>query len=397
MTARAVAIRVHLALAVGLGAMMLILGISGAVLVFRDDLEPLFLPAVAPVQPRPERVPLQALVDAAQRSQPGLRPRALILPEAEGRPARVAMAGRPGEAPEVLVDPHSGAVLGARWRERSPLHALRLLHADLYLGTPGRAIVGLLGVAFLLQGLTGAYLWWPFTRRPSRGFAVRWNRGWPVVGYDVHKAVGAASLAFNLPIALTGALLGLSALAPASGWPSQAGDLAPASGWTPGPGAAGAGAAAAQVSRRPGHSRASLPVDVIAARGLVALPGRLVSVTLPADVSDEAGDRGPGNGVAIVRMALPGDLDRRGTGLVLIERATGEALAVHGGRRAPVSTRLWDVVAPLHHGDFGGTPAKLLYAAGGLTAPVLVLTGYAVRLGRGRTTTGRLRSFTDRG
>ena len=112
---------------------------------------------------------------------------------------------------EVLLDPASARVLGARWLERSPLHALRALHTELYLGGRGRVVVGALGLLLVLQGATGLFLWWPFTRRLPRGFTIRGGRRWRVVGYDLHKVIGIASLAFHVPVAFTGALLALSA------------------------------------------------------------------------------------------------------------------------------------------------------------------------------------------
>ena len=101
-------------------------------------------------------------------------------------------------------------MLGSRWLERSPLHALRALHTELYLGGRGRFAVGALGGLLVLQGATGLFLWWPFTRRPSRGFAIRLGAAGAWWGIDVHKVVGIASLAFHLPVAGTGALLALA-------------------------------------------------------------------------------------------------------------------------------------------------------------------------------------------
>jgi len=72
-------------------------------------------------------------------------------------------------------------------------------------------VVGALGLLLVLQGATGLFLWWPFTRRLPRGFTIRRGRQWRVVGYDLHKVVGIASLAFHVPVACTGALLALSA------------------------------------------------------------------------------------------------------------------------------------------------------------------------------------------
>jgi uncharacterized iron-regulated membrane protein len=163
------------------------------------------------VAPGGGRAPLQALLDAGQAAHPGLTPVSLARPERDDRPARLRLERPGGEIVEVLLDPGSARVLGSRWLERSPLHALRALHTELYLGGRGRLVVGALGLLLVLQGATGLFLWWPFTRRLPRGFTIRGGRRWRVVGYDLHKVVGIASLAFHVPVALTGALLALSA------------------------------------------------------------------------------------------------------------------------------------------------------------------------------------------
>src|SRR5713101_1940010 len=167
---RAAVLRLYLAVALLAGAGLLLVSVSGAALVFRPELD-----------------------DAVF-----------------GGPVRVAPGG--GRAPlQALLDPGSARVLGSRWLERSPLHALRALHTELYLGGRGRLVVGALGLLLVLQGATGLFLWWPFTRRLPRGFTIRGGRRWRVVGYDLHKVIGIASLAFHVPVAFTGALLALSA------------------------------------------------------------------------------------------------------------------------------------------------------------------------------------------
>src|SRR5262249_55686705 len=158
---------------------------------------------------------LDALLGAARRRHPGFLVTGLFLPE-DRAPARVGMLDATGGELEVLVDSRSGRVMGSRWAERSPLHALRLLHTELYSGTRGRVIVGCLGVWLVLQAVTGLYLWSPLMKRPWWGLTVRWARPWPVMGADLHKALGAAALVFHLPIAATGALLGIGALSPAA-------------------------------------------------------------------------------------------------------------------------------------------------------------------------------------
>ena len=211
---RAAVLRLHLGVALLTGAGLLLVSVSGAALVFRPELDDAVFGGAPRVAPSRGRAPLPALVAAGQAAHPGLTPVGLTLPEGEGHPARLRLERAGGEIVEVLLDPGSARVLASRWIERSPLHALRALHTELYLGGRGRLVVSALGLLLVLQGATGLFLWWPFTRRLSRGFTVRRGRRWRVLGFDVHKVIGIASLAFHVPVASTGALLALSAGAP---------------------------------------------------------------------------------------------------------------------------------------------------------------------------------------
>ncbi len=218
---RATVLRLHLAVALLAGAGLLLVSVSGAALVFRPELDDVVFGGPVHVAPGRGRAPLPVLLAAGQAAHPGLTPVSLAWPEREDRPARLRLEKPGGEIVEVLLDPASARVLGSRWLERSPLHALRALHTELYLGGRGRLAVGALGLLLVLQGATGLFLWWPFTRRLPRGFTIRRGRRWRVVGYDLHKVIGIASLAFHVPVALTGALL---ALAPGAG-PARAGTV----------------------------------------------------------------------------------------------------------------------------------------------------------------------------
>jgi uncharacterized iron-regulated membrane protein len=208
---RATVLRLHLGVASFAGVGLLLVSVSGAALVFRPELDDAVFGGPVRVAAGAGRAPLPQLLDAGQAAHPGLTPTSLTLPGPDGHPARLRLERPAGETVEVLLDPGSGRVLASRWLERSPLHALRALHTELYLGGGGRLAVGALGVLLVLQGATGLFLWWPFTRRLPRGFTVRRGRRWRVLGYDLHKVIGIASLAFHVPVALTGALLALSA------------------------------------------------------------------------------------------------------------------------------------------------------------------------------------------
>ena len=351
MRVRALALRLHLVVGVLTGAALLVLGLSGAVLVLRPELDRALHAGDVSATSNTPPVSLEALVDAARRRHPDFRVTSLSLPGRGDGAARVAMLDPTGAELEVAVHPRSGQALGSLWVERSPLLALRLLHAELYMGARGSIVVGAFGLWLLFQGLTGLYLWWPLMKRPRWGFTIRWSRPWTVVGYDLHKALGAASLAFHLPIAATGALLGLAPLV------------------------LGMIHDEPTLSRAP--ARSPLPLDALAREAERALPGGRIMAFRFAS----------GGAVVVVTMRMPGELDARGASVVILEASEGRVLSVRDARQAPWASRLWTAARAVHVGEFGGTPTRALYALGGLASVGLALSGYVLALARPRAGT----------
>jgi uncharacterized iron-regulated membrane protein len=256
------------------------------------------------------------------------------------------MLDQSGGPVDVLVDPHTAQTLGSLWRERSPLHALRLLHTELYMGARGAAVIGVLGLWLLVQGVTGAYLSWPLLRRPGWGLRIRWSRTWPVAGRDLHRALGAASIAFHLPMVATGALLGFSvALSPRADDRPVRPDI-------------------------PAGSPASFDTLARSVETLL-LGGRITAFHLSPD-----------NRRVTVRIRMPGDPDRHGGSAVVLAPSDARVLAVHDARHAWWTTKTLAVARALHVGDLGGSYVRLLYVLGGLASAALACSGYVLAVAR---------------
>ena len=193
---RRLAARVHLWGGLLLGPLIVVLGLSGAALVFRTELEDTLHRPAAVRTAGPVRS-LDAIVAAARLAHPGVEPRALHVPLRADRAYRVEM-GVGARRVDVAVDPYTLAVLHSRAPERSPLAAVHALHVGFHAGRAGAIAVGLVGLALVLESGTGLWLygarWRRAGRRPPRA------RGW-------HRAVGAASLVLALVIGATGVAL----------------------------------------------------------------------------------------------------------------------------------------------------------------------------------------------
>lgn len=208
---RRLAARAHLWGGLVSAPLLLVLGLSGSALVFGPEIERVLDGRPALVTPPRTAPSLDAVLAAALVAEPGAAPRALRLP---GRPEQpfVVELTIGGRRLDAAVDGSTMRVVGIHAPERSPLVAVRSLHAALHAGRVGTLLIGLLGLWLVVEGATGLWLYGPSVARRVRGRS-----------RALHRIVGAGALAVGVVIGLTGALLALAALAAArSPAPSRA-------------------------------------------------------------------------------------------------------------------------------------------------------------------------------
>jgi uncharacterized iron-regulated membrane protein len=85
---------------------------------------------------------------------------------------------------------------------------VRALHASLHGGRVGTAVVAVLGLALVGEGLTGLWLYGPVLRRRPRS-------------RTLHRVLGGVSLAFAVVVGASGAALAAMAIAGATGVPES--------------------------------------------------------------------------------------------------------------------------------------------------------------------------------
>ena len=310
---RRLAARAHLWGGLLLGPVVLVLGLSGAALVFRAELDALGGTAATVAGGSPRA--LDAIAAAALLTEPGSEVRALRIPTRSHQPYRVELA-HGARRVDVLVDPVTLRVMESRAPERSVLAAVRSLHAGFHAGRPGAIVVGLIGAALVAESVSGAWLYGPRLLRRGHGARGR--------SRALHRVVGGASLALGLVLGVTGAALALAGLGGPASPPSSAG-----------------------LER----------LDALAARARAAVPDATLAAL-------GAG----GDGLARAELRTPAG----GAAAVLLDRRTAGVVAVDPGSPAGV----WEVVRRLHYGDFAGWLSRIAWVLAGLALPALTITGY---------------------
>jgi uncharacterized iron-regulated membrane protein len=212
--ARRLWLRVHLWTALILGAVIVLLGISGAALVLKGALVRHDFGAATFDLPPANSVPPASVdrwAENATRSQPGARLVAIAAPGESPIPTQAAVATlalADGGYGFATIDPVSGRALGFFRYGEGSLFTILDLHRHLLL--PGAAerlgdvIVALAGIGLIISVVTGLWLWWP--RQQSLREVLRFRRG-TFLPRSLHMLVALGVAAPLAVIAVTGLAL----------------------------------------------------------------------------------------------------------------------------------------------------------------------------------------------
>ncbi len=109
---------------------------------------------------------------------------------------------------QILIDPVSLQVLETQQAMTGWVRFFHDLHGHIFIpGGLGREIVGWLGVAMLVLGCSGLYLWWPKPGQWKAAFTVRRKAKGLRLNRELHGAVGIWSLLIFMLVNFTGVYL----------------------------------------------------------------------------------------------------------------------------------------------------------------------------------------------
>lgn len=104
---------------------------------------------------------------------------------------------------QVAVDARTGAVLARPPLDQGFLWVVNKLHVDLFAGLPGKLFLGAMGILLLVAIVTGVVLYAPFMRKLGFG-EVRTGRAQRVRWLDLHNLLGIVTLAWLFVVGATG-------------------------------------------------------------------------------------------------------------------------------------------------------------------------------------------------
>jgi uncharacterized iron-regulated membrane protein len=209
----------HIYLALSLGLLFALIGLTGSLSIYREELDRLFNPQLRVDAPQAQLLSLDKIIAAVRTANPDRHGAwTLELPRAADGMI-TAWFEKPKESVDafyaplmVSVNPYTGQVVDSRFWGQTLGTWVMDLHTQLLLDGFGRNCVAVLGGLLLLSVISGLYLWWPGWHRLGIAFSVRHDTGLMALLFDLHRLLGFASSGLLLLLAFTGFHLAYPAL-----------------------------------------------------------------------------------------------------------------------------------------------------------------------------------------
>ncbi len=200
--------QVHLWVGLLLTLYAIVIGVSGAALVFRTEIERHLQPQLAHLTPSQQRVTLADTIGRVERDRPGWRVASLRdfskSTEATTLLLRRTGGGLDANYRAVSINPYTGEVLADTMRFAGVLGWLSNLHFYLLAGHTGLLVSGWMALGLVVLCLTGLVVWWPGVRRWRSALVLRRNVRWRRFNWDLHSVVGFWFSASLLLLSITG-------------------------------------------------------------------------------------------------------------------------------------------------------------------------------------------------
>ena len=348
-------------------AFLLMLCITGLPLIFHDEIDAmtegapqLGLPGVGSSSDAPGLLSLDAMLAKARAARPGEVP--VFMAFDNEQPSMTITTAPRADSPAdqmtiQLFDRSTGLTTG-HVDEGGVMHFLLQLHTDMFLGLPGMLFLGAMGLLFVVALVSGVVLYAPFMRKLAFG-TLRVSRSTRLKWLDYHNQLGIVALAWMTVVGVTGII---NALATPIFELWQMRDLAEMT-------REYAGKAAL-----PPERQGSLDQAMAAARK--ALPH-----ANPQFIAFPGGGFSSKHHYAVF---FQGDTPLT-EGLLTPALIDAETGAFTAARPMPWYAQALALSQPLHFGDYGALPLKLLWAVLDLFTIVVLGSGLYLWLGKRRT------------
>jgi len=348
MSIRKVFLNLHLCAGLIAAAFLLLLGLSGSILVFENEIDRELNARLSRVPAERGNMSLTDLKADLEKAHPAYQVEGFSISNRDELAwSAFLAASHPNDHGIVLaVNQHTGEVLGTDAEENRLVAKVHQFHTHLLAGAVGSEVLGWAAVLLLFLAISGLVLWWP-----RKILTVNRSSTGRKIVFDLHNALGLYASIFLMVFALTG--IGIHWEKLASTWANRLTN-SPTLGPIPRPDSPPPGAV-------------PMDPDRLVALAIQSAPGASPTVVQLSD--------SPARPVRII-MKYPEDHTPAGRTNIYIDPYSGKVLAAQVSRTAPVGfkiTKMWN--REIHTGDILGWPTRLLACFFSLMLPLMSITG----------------------
>lgn len=365
----------HLYLGLIVGAVLVVIGLTGSISVFFVELQEILNAeqniVTAPPENQRKLHTLDDIVAAAETAKPqGSRFFKVYYPRKDDVAYKLLYFVRDesqannGDGYYIFVDPYTVQVRGLqlwhpkdRYWGRPLISFIMQLHWCLLLGKTGGIIVGILAVLSIISVLTGLIVWWPLTGKFKQALTFKRQASAVRFNFDLHKTVGFYLTIVLLPVLFSGIYMNL---------PEQVNVLVKLFSPVSRPNAF-ASIPEEVHSRTPQAGQQAIRVSEVEAIVQKRYPaGQIWMLNAPKDRED-------------VYTVMKNDVTEisRFVGYrgFAVDQYSGDIVKVHDSGTGSIGDAFLDWQWPLHSGQAFGWTGRLLVFLAGLGCPILYVTG----------------------
>jgi uncharacterized iron-regulated membrane protein len=336
-------VSLHLWCGFTVGLVLVMLGLSGAAMIFRVQLEPIFSAKLFQVAPRGTVLSLDTLLAKAKAANPASTVNYVRIFKSAEKPVMVRFK----DFNTVFVNPYTGEILGLQNRSAGFFGPLVTIHKLRFLGELGGHITASCALVFVFIILTGWLLWLPSSRRALvAGLTLNRSLSGRPWSLNLHKTVAIYASLIVLASALTGIMQAFDwakdALYAVTGSAKEA---------APKPAAAAA----------PGKS---LPLDAFVPKLRALSPDFSEALLYP-----------PHQGVVDGYVVGADASHPTARSMFWLNAVTGDTLRYIPYAQASLGFRAYWFGYSLHTGQIGGLAGQLFLLFGALSIPVIAVSG----------------------
>ncbi|MGF7218097.1 putative iron-regulated membrane protein [Spirosoma lacussanchae] len=349
-------------------AFLLMLCLTGLPLIFHEEIEHMEGKApLAPVLPAgTPQVPLEKLAEKARQHYPNKVIRYTYWDEHEPNTTTFTLSDSitsPADDYTLLIlDSRTAQVLEEPAVKEGFMYIMLQLHVDMFLGLGGKLFLGLMGLLFFVAILSGLMLYSPIMRRFNFGM-IRTEKSTRLKWLDMHNMLGVVTVIWASVVGLTGVVNTLAEVVLGFWQQGQLAEMvAPYKNEAPLTG---------QLSPLDKAMKVALRTAPDMSPSFIAYPGTPYSSQHHYAVFMK------GNTPLTERLVKP----------VLIDAKTGALTDV---RTMPWYVNAFFLSQPLHFGDYGGLPLKIIWAVFDLIMIVILISGLYLWFARYKATQAQL-------